>query len=545
MTIGLQHDGVGAASTRALPVAEDRTPRAIRLGGRTIPVSGPSVRDPRLHLAAIIVSVIVIGTTLLDFRLSIPQIVITVAVCAVIEVVHRLVTTGALVWPASGMQTATSTVLVLRVVGVEHGDWWTFDGVHIMVGVAVLGLASKYVVRTRKGHVFNPSNVALVVAFLVLGADRIEPLDYWWGVFDWRMALAYGVIIVGGITLCHRLGLLAMAFSFWATLSVGVGVLAALGHSMTTGWSFSPVEGWHLWRTIVLSPETMIFLFFMITDPRTTPRGRRTRIAFGVLVGVTSTLLLAPWPTEFGSKVGLLAGLTVMSVLRFPLERLIGAWGERRPIGRQPVRTTAVVVAAVVGVGCFGASAALAGAPNRSADRLAVDSTAARGAEAVADTTTAGVDLDGPVPAIAIAGDVAALSAELATQEGARELVDALVFNLSVEAEALATGDATLLAAVDHGDRLTELTALVEASGGGERTRTLVRLDAVELSVVFPGGLQSGPNAGLRLVGLITEATVGADGIPVVHASSTVDITYHLRRAAGGAWLTTGTGPAG
>ena len=129
MTIRMQHDG-GATLRSTVDV---RAPRAISFGGRTIPVVGPSIRDPRLHLALIIVSVIAIGTLLLDFRLSIPQIVVTVLVCAVVELVHRFVTTGMLVWPASGMQTATSTVLVLRVVGVDTATgcrspgctgWW-------------------------------------------------------------------------------------------------------------------------------------------------------------------------------------------------------------------------------------------------------------------------------------------------------------------------------------------------------------------------------------------------------------------------------------
>ena len=545
MTIGMQHDGVGGVSARGVAILDDRPRRSIVVARRVIPVIGPSVRDPRLHLAAIIVSVIAIGTSLLDFRLSIPQIVIPVVVCAGIEATHRLITTGALVWPASGMQTATSTVLVLRVVGVEHGDWWSFDGVHLMVGVAVLGLLGKYVVRTATGHVFNPSNVALVLAFILLGAGRIEPLDYWWGVLDWRMALAYAVIVVGGVTLCLRLGLLAMALSCWATIAVGVGVLAALGHSITTRWSFAPVEDWHLWRTIVLSPETMIFFFFMITDPRTVPDGRRSRVAFGVSVGVASTLLLAPWPTEFGSKVGLLAGLTVMSVLRFPLVRLVSACpADHRRGARRPERAVAALAGAA-GVVVFGASAALAGAPNRSADRVAGDPVAASEAQEVAAASpTAGVEIDGPVPDIEIATDVAALSAELASQEGARDLVDALLFNLSVEAEAVALRDPSLLTAVAHGDRLVEATARVDASDGA-RVRTLIRLDSIELGVVFPGGLQSGPNAGLRLVGSALDTTIGPDGEPAARAERAIDVTYHLRRTAGGTWLTTGTESSG
>ena len=53
---------------------------------------------------------------------------------------------------------------------------------------------------------------------------------------------------------------------------------------MTANWAFTPVCGIDFWRVIVTSPEVLIFLFFMITDPKTTPTGQVGRIVFGVLV---------------------------------------------------------------------------------------------------------------------------------------------------------------------------------------------------------------------------------------------------------------------
>ena len=63
---------------------------------------------------------------------------------------------------------------------------------------------------------------------------------------------------------------------------------------MATNWAFAPVCGVDFWRVIVTSPEVLIFLFFMITDPKTVPAGRVGRIVFGLLVAVASTLLIAP-----------------------------------------------------------------------------------------------------------------------------------------------------------------------------------------------------------------------------------------------------------
>lgn len=105
------------------------------------------------------------------------------------------------------------------------------------------------------------------------------------------------------------LGLLRLALAFWVVFASLLGGLAAGGHCIDAAWSLTPVCGGRFWWTVVTSPELLIFVFFMITDPRTVPAGGRSRLAFGAAVGYCSVLLLAPQTTEFGAKVGLLGGL--------------------------------------------------------------------------------------------------------------------------------------------------------------------------------------------------------------------------------------------
>ena len=57
----------------------------------------------------------------------------------------------------------------------------------------------------RGSHIFNPSNIGLVVAFVVLGTTRVEPLDFWWAPLDGWMIAAYAVILVGGLLITRRL----------------------------------------------------------------------------------------------------------------------------------------------------------------------------------------------------------------------------------------------------------------------------------------------------------------------------------------------------
>ena len=311
------------------------TARTLTIAGGTYPLVLPNIRDPRLHVAAVIITVHVLGQVGLHFEVSVPQILAAIMTCAILEVAITFRQTRAFVWPASAMLTGSGVALILRVVGTPADQPWTTDYWYVFAAVAGLSLLTKYVIKYRGSHVFNPSNIGLVVAFIVLGSSRVEPLDFWWAPLTnpWMIA-AYAVIIGGGLLITRRLQLLGLAAGFWLVLAAGLGLLAASGHCMVANWSFAPVCGADFWRVIVTSPEVLIFLFFMITDPKTVPAGSVGRVVFGVLVAVTSVLLMAPQTDEFGTKVGLLAGLVVVCALRPVLDRFLPRRAHRR--GRPP-----------------------------------------------------------------------------------------------------------------------------------------------------------------------------------------------------------------
>src|SRR5579859_7302556 len=197
------------------------------------------------------------------------------------------------------------------------------------------------------------------------------------------MVAAYAVILTGGLLITRRLGLISLAVAFWVTLTAGVGLLAASGHCITANWAFAPVCGVDFWRVIVTSPEVLVFLFFMITDPRTVPAGRVGRLIFGALVAAMGTLLLAPQTTEFETKVGLLAGLTLVCAARPLLERFVprpnsaddtartflgGITGFAR--GASARFVAARLGAAAVGVAALAAGIVIAGTPAHGATRV-------------------------------------------------------------------------------------------------------------------------------------------------------------------------------
>jgi hypothetical protein len=327
--------------------------RSLRIGGTHYPVLLPTLRDPRLHLAGIIVTLQVLGQVAFDFQLSIAQILVSLAVAGILELAIAFRTQRVLMWPASALLTGNGVAFVLRVPGTEHGDWWSLHGWWIFAGTSAIALLSKYVIRVRGNHVFNPSNFGLVLCFLLLGAQRADPLALWWGPLSPALVAALALIVVGGFLILRRLSLVGVAVGFWVAFAAGIGVLAASGHTMTAAWHVGPIEGAEFWWLLVSSPEILVFLFFMITDPKTIPASPRGRRLYAVSVGLLATLLIAPFTTEFATKVAILAALFVVCATRGVIElagweRLTALPRPRRPVVAGIALSGAVVYAGLV-----------------------------------------------------------------------------------------------------------------------------------------------------------------------------------------------------
>jgi hypothetical protein len=525
------------------------TSRTLTLGASTYPVVLPNIRDPRLHVAAVILTIHAFGQLGLGFGVSIPQILAAILTCAIIEVALTLRSKGALVWPASAMLTGSGVALILRTTDTKVGDPWGTNDWYVFAIVAGLALLTKYVITYRGTHVFNPSNLGLVAAFLLLGVERVQPLDFWWGPLDGWLVLAYAIIIVGGTLITRRLHLLAMAATYWLTLAIGIGGLAASGHCMTTDWAFGPVCGADFWRTILTSPEVLIFLFFMLTDPKTIPSGNVARILFAASVGITSTLFIAPQTTEFWAKVGLLASLVAMCALRpvfdrflpaprSELDRLVPYMRHLAGIGNAGGNTLRRVALGGLTVGvvlAFGAGIVLAGAPART----------------IADSSESVVYLDpvlrvdeASIPAVSIDPSVTSWNVER-VREQAPGLALTLARNLAAENEVLLHGDASLLPAIDHGDRLKELQSdLADARATGRTTIERYHFDSLFLTVKLLKS-QTGLGMAFQATGTKTEETYDANGAIQSRQDAPFASMFVMRQVFGDdRWFNVGVIPA-
>lgn len=289
----------------------------IHFRGKDIPVVLPNRRDPRLRLSAIIFTLQFLGQSVLGFKLSIAQILVTILVCAGVELVLTYRSASMLVWPASGILTGNSISFILRASGTKHGDWWSLRGVQFFVLAAVVSLLAKHLIRPWRGkHLFNPSNVGIVATLLIIGPARVFPQYLWWGRYGSGPVLAaMAVILFGGYWVLKPVRMHAMVTAFLVTFGVVVGIYALAGRSFIAIWHQGPVSGMSYWVDIVCSPELLIFVFFMISDPQTAPKSPRGRMFFGVGTALVAAALLLPQSTEFGIKLSILSSLTFTCAL--------------------------------------------------------------------------------------------------------------------------------------------------------------------------------------------------------------------------------------
>jgi hypothetical protein len=508
-------------SSRASSPAPDPAGRPIvRIRGRAYPVLLPSPRDPRLHLAAVITSLQVLGQVAFDFRVSIAQILCALLTSAALEFAITIRRHRVIMWPASALLTGNGVAFVLRVPGTEHGDWWSLRGWWIFAATAGLALLSKHVIRVKGRHVFNPSNFGLVLCFLVLGSSRADPLDFWWAPMSDSMLVALVIIVAGGFAILARLRLLGIALLFWATFAAGIAVLALSGHEMTARWHLGPITGGYFWWVIVTSPELLVFLFFMITDPKTIPSGRFGRRLYAVGIGLVATLLIAPQRTEFATKVSLLAALGVACLVRALLELAPGEAARARWLAGLRTRATGRVTgaAAAAGAAAFIGLLLLAGIPARSNAGAAGTDTAVLGAAHLPEVSIA------PSPGV---------QSQL-TRSTAEQIARDMVADLRAQADALRLRDTTRASAAATGPWLEGLQSQIRtARTRGVRIPTY-RIDRLRLHLE-PGKGQAPPTVVAAGRGSVALTTYGASADLAVRSESPVAFaqTFDLQLQGG------------
>jgi Na+-translocating ferredoxin:NAD+ oxidoreductase RnfD subunit len=222
--------------------------------------------DPRFVMPILITLILLIGELFYGILTSFPQTLTAIGASVLFEIVLSKIYHGKLPHLASAYISGISVGILTR----SPDIYWTF------ALCAAISIASKYAIRFKGRHIFNPSNFGICVMLLA------APSFYYTLSFEWGNNLYAMLIIwtVGSIIL-YRFN------RFHISLTYVLSFLALAGlRSLWTGDSFlaeiSPITG----------PMYQLFIFFMITDPKTTIKGSKFGQCFVVfLVAVVEMIL--------------------------------------------------------------------------------------------------------------------------------------------------------------------------------------------------------------------------------------------------------------
>ncbi len=215
--------------------------------------------DPRLYQIASLGTLLLYGLFWIHFDVSVPQIALTFGTALLTQYAGTRLYKLPAFDPLSPLVSALGLCIFLRT-----------NDLMVVALASFLAIASKFIIRWEKKHIFNPTNLALVVV-IVSGMGWISPGQ--WGQVAW---LGFLIACLGSLVVTRAV----RADVTLAFLGFYVGLLIAralwLGDPLTI-----PLHQ-------IESGTLLIFSFFMISDPKTTPDSRPGRVFFAFLVAVAA-----------------------------------------------------------------------------------------------------------------------------------------------------------------------------------------------------------------------------------------------------------------
>jgi Na+-transporting NADH:ubiquinone oxidoreductase subunit NqrB len=225
-------------------------------GEATPMAAAPPKLDPRLYQISMLAALLAYGILRLDFEITAGRAALTLAVVLLTQYACTRFWSLPAYDPRSALISGLSLCLLLRT-----------NSAGLAIAAAAITIASKFVVRINGKHLFNPTNFGIVAMMLLTDQVWVSP-GQWGNVafFAFLMACVGGLVVNraarSDVTLAFISFYMALVFgrSLWLGEPMDIPV-----HRLENG-------------------ALLLFTFFMISDPRTTPNSRAGRIVFAALV---------------------------------------------------------------------------------------------------------------------------------------------------------------------------------------------------------------------------------------------------------------------
>ena len=221
------------------------------------------LRDPRYFQIAVLSTLLCFGIVSLDFGIRWQNAIAIVVTALGTQLFFTRRLALPRFDPLSPLITSLSLTLLLRT-----------DTAMLAACAAGFAIGSKFVIRVRNKHVFNPANVA-IVSMLMLSEHA------------WVSSGQWGSTAISALAL-SSLGFLVLTRAKRAETTVAFLIVYALLLFSRALWLGDPLA---IPLHQLQNGALLIFAFFMISDPKTTPDTPLGRVLFATLVaGIAYTI---------------------------------------------------------------------------------------------------------------------------------------------------------------------------------------------------------------------------------------------------------------
>jgi enediyne biosynthesis protein E5 len=217
-----------------------------------------NLKDPRIYQITVLGSLLIYGIGWLDFEVHAAQAGLILSTALLAQYVCTRIWKLPAYDPRSTLISGLSLCLLLRT-----------NAPGLAVAAALSAIGSKFLLRFNGKHVFNPTNFGLVVLMIFTNDVWVSP-----GQWGNNILLAFLLACLGGLVVkrASRSDITLAFLGFYAALLVG-----------RSWWLGEPMNiPFHRLQNGAL----LLFSFFMISDPKTTPNSRAGRILFASLVAL-------------------------------------------------------------------------------------------------------------------------------------------------------------------------------------------------------------------------------------------------------------------
>jgi enediyne biosynthesis protein E5 len=215
--------------------------------------------DPRLYQIGTLASLLVYGMGWLDFEITLDRVALLLATVLATQWIGDRLTGGRVPFGSSARSALISGLSLCLLLRTNRAD--------LAVLAAILTIGGKFLIRVNGKHVFNPTNGGIVAMLLLTNQVWVSP-------GQWGAAAFFAVLMAcAGSLVVNRAARSDVTYAFIVCYC-----------ALLFGRSFYLGEPLTIPLHRLESGALLLFTFFMISDPKTTPDSRTGRVLFAALV---------------------------------------------------------------------------------------------------------------------------------------------------------------------------------------------------------------------------------------------------------------------